>query len=61
MPNATVLMTPIFSAHRDFSEISQAAVFAVLLIFFPVKVVFIVAGLVLAGLALLSLRINPRL
>jgi MFS family permease len=60
-PSQRTQMTPIFSAHRDFSEISQAAVFAVLLIFFPVKVVFIVAGLVLAGLALLSLRINPRL
>ena len=60
-PSQRTEMTPVFSAHRDFAEISQAATFAVLLVFFPVKVVFVCAGLVLAGLTVLSLRINARL
>ncbi|HSF95506.1 MAG TPA: MFS transporter [Thermohalobaculum sp.] len=60
-PSQRTELTPVFSMHRDFSEISQAAVFAVVLIFLPVKVVFVIAGLVLAGLAVLSLKINVRL
>lgn len=60
-PSQRTAMTPIFSANRDFSEISQAAMFALLLVLLPVEFVFIVAGLVLAGLTVLSLKINRRL
>ncbi len=54
-------MTPIFSAHRDLANITQAGIFAGLLIIFPVKVVYLTLGLVLFGLALLSTRIHGRL
>ena len=54
-------MTPIFSAHRDLANITQAGIFVVLLIFFPIQVVYLTLGLVLLGLALLSLKIHRRL
>ncbi len=60
-PSQRIVMTPIFSTHRDVADIGQAATFAVLLIVLPIQVVFITAGLVLAGLTFLSLRINRRL
>lgn len=60
-PSQRTAMTPIFSAQRDFAEIGHAAIFAVLLVVFPVQSVFITAGLVLVGLTWLSLRINRRL
>ena len=60
-PSQRTAMTPIFSTQRDFAEIGQAALFAVMLIFFPVQVVFITTGVVLAGLMWLSLSINRRL
>ncbi len=60
-PSQRTAMTPIFSTQRDFAEIGHAAIFAVLLVVFPVQVVFVTAGLVLGGLTWLSLRINDRL
>lgn len=60
-PSQRTAMTPIFSTHRDFAEISQAAIFVVLLIFLPVQVVFLTAGIVLISLTFLALRINARL
>ena len=60
-PSQRGALTPIFSSHRDVGDITQAALFALLLSFFPIQVVFVTVGLVLAGLALLSLKINPRL
>lgn len=60
-PSQRTEMSPVFSTCKDTAEISQAAMFAVVLIFLPVYVVFIVSGLVLAGLSVLALKINPRL
>jgi MFS family permease len=60
-PSQRTAMTPIFSTQRDFAEIGHAAIFAVLLVVFPVQVVFVTAGLVLIGMTWLSLRINQRL
>ena len=60
-PTQRSAMTPIFSSHRDSADIGQAALFAVLLSLFPIQAVFVAVGLVMAGLTLLSLRINPRL
>jgi len=60
-PSQRTSMTPIFSTQRDFAEISHAALFSVLLVFFPVGVTFISAGVVLVGLTWLSFRINRRL
>ncbi len=60
-PSQRMAMTPIFSAHRDLANITQAVVFVVLLSFFPVQVVYLTLGLVLFGLALLSLKIHGRL
>ena len=60
-PSQRTAMTPIFSAHRDLANITQAVVFVVLLSLFPVKVVYLTLGLVLFGLALLSLKIHRRL
>ena len=60
-PSQRTAMTPIFSAHRDLANITQAGIFAGLLIVFPVKVVYLTLGLVLLGLALLSTRIHGRL
>ncbi len=54
-------MTPIFSAQRDLANIGQAGIFAVLLSFFPIQVVYITLGLVLFGMTLLATRINRRL
>ena len=60
-PSERTMMTPIFATHRDASEIGQAAIFAVLLIFLPIPVVFVVAGIVLIGLSRLAPYINSRL
>jgi hypothetical protein len=54
-------MTPIFSAQRDISEISQAGLFTVILAFLPIEAVYVTIGLVLAGLSVLALKIHPRL
>ncbi|MEM8646338.1 MAG: MFS transporter [Pseudomonadota bacterium] len=60
-PSQRTAMTPIFSTQRDFAEISHAGVFALLLIFFPIQVVFITAGVVMLGMVILSFGINRRL
>lgn len=60
-PSQRTTMTPIFSAQRNISEISTAAVFAVLLTFLPIQVVYLTLSAVLAGLTLLSLKIHSRL
>lgn len=60
-PSQRTAMSPIFSAQRDLSDITQAGVFVLLLSFFPVQVVYLLLALVLVGLTLLVLRINPRL
>jgi MFS family permease len=60
-PSERTAMTPVFSTSRDAADISHAAVFAVLLVFLPVPVVFAVASVALVGLTFLALRINPRL
>ena len=60
-PSERTAMTPIFSAHRDISEIGQAAVYASILILLPVQAVFITAGCVVGCLTFLVLKINARL
>ncbi len=60
-PSQRTTMTPIFSTHRDLTDIGQSALFAVLLLFLPVTVVFISAAVVMGLMVLLSLRINRRL
>ncbi len=60
-PSQRTAMTPIFSAQRDLAAIGHAGIFAVLLSFFPIQVVYITLGLVLFGLTLLATRINRRL
>ncbi len=56
-----VAMTPIFSAQRNVAEVIQAGIFAILLTFFPIQVVYLTLGVVLFGLAILSTRIHARL
>ncbi len=60
-PSQRTEMTPIFSAQRDIGDVSHAAFFSVVLIFFPIDAVFITVGVVLTGLTVLSTRINARL
>ena len=60
-PSQRTAMTPIFSTQRDIAEISHAGAFAVLLIFFPIQVVFITAGVVMLGMLVLAFSINHRL
>ena len=60
-PSQRTTLTPIFSTQRDFAEIGQAAAFTILLALFPIEVVYIVLGLVLAGLTALTFKIHPRL
>jgi MFS family permease len=60
-PSERTTMTPIFSAQRDIGDIGHAAVYAVLLSFFSLQIVFITAALVLAGLTWLAMSINRRL
>ncbi len=60
-PSQRTTMTPIFSAQRDIAEIGVAALFAVLLVFLPIQVVYLTLSVVLTGLTLLSLRIHTRL
>ncbi len=60
-PSQRSTMTPIFSAQRDLADIGHAGLFAILLSFFPIQVVYITLGLVLFGLALLAVQINRRL
>lgn len=60
-PSQRTAMTPIFSAQRDFSEISTTALFAVVLVFLPIQAVYVTLALILALLTLLSLKIHARL
>ena len=60
-PSQRTAMTPIFSTQRDIAEISHAGAFAVLLIFFPIQVVFITSGIVMVGMLVLAFSINRRL
>ncbi|MCP5082322.1 MAG: MFS transporter [Alphaproteobacteria bacterium] len=60
-PSQRTAMTPIFSTQRDIAEISHAGAFAILLIFFPIQVVFITVGVVMLGMLVLAFNINRRL
>ncbi len=60
-PSQRTAMTPIFSTQRDIAEISHAGLFAVLLVFFPIQIVFVSAGCVMVGMIILALFINKRL
>jgi MFS transporter, ACDE family, multidrug resistance protein len=54
-------MTSVYSTYRDVGEISAPGVFALLLNFFALPVVFAVTGATMLGLAALSKRVHPRL
>lgn len=54
-------MTTVYSTYRDVADILPPGVFAVLLRVFELPVVFVTAGAVTFGLALLSGSIHPRL
>lgn len=60
-PSQRTSMTPIFSTQRDLAEISHAGAFAILLIIFPIQVVFVTAGVVMIGMVMLAFNINRRL
>lgn len=60
-PSRRTEMTPVFTTYRDVSEISHAAVFAILLSFLPIETVYFVLALVLIALAGLSRTLHPRL
>ena len=60
-PSQRLAMTPIFAAQRNIADITQAGIFALLLSFFPIQVVYLVLGAMLFGLAILSTRIHARL
>lgn len=59
-PSKREAMTPTFTTYRDVSEVSQAATFAVLLIFLPIEIVYFILGLLMAGLAMMSRTLHPR-
>ena len=52
-------MAPVFATFRDFAQCAPPAVFAVLLVFFPLPVVFVATGLVMLGMGNLAGQI-PR-
>jgi ACDE family multidrug resistance protein len=60
-PSKRDAMTPTFTTYRDVSEISQAASFAILLSFLPIQIVYFVLAVLMAGLAVMSRTIHPRL
>jgi MFS family permease len=60
-PSQRLAMTPIFAAQRNVADITQAGIFAVLLSFFPIQVVYLILGAMLLGLAIVSTRIHARL
>ena len=60
-PSQRLAMTPIFAAQRNVADITQAGLFAILLSFFPIQVVFLTLGAMLVGLAIVSTRIHGRL
>jgi predicted MFS family arabinose efflux permease len=60
-PSQRIAMTPIFAAQRNVADIAQAGLFAILLSFFPIQVVYLTLGAMLLALALISTRIHARL
>lgn len=60
-PSRRTEMTPVFTTYRDVSEITHAAVFAVLLSFLPIEIVYLTLAFVLITLAGLSRTLHPRL
>jgi predicted MFS family arabinose efflux permease len=60
-PSQRLAMTPIFAAQRNVADITQAGLFAILLSFFPIQVVYLTLGAMLLGLAVISTRIHARL
>ena len=60
-PSQRTALTPTFSTYRDVAELSHACLFAILLIFLPIQIVYLVIGLFMIYLALLSRKIHPRL
>ncbi len=54
-------MTTVYSTFRDVADIAPPGVFSVLLRFFELSAVFVVAGASVLCLAALSARIHPRL
>jgi MFS family permease len=60
-PSQRLAMVPIFAAQRNVADIAQAGLFAILLSFFPIQVVFLTLGAMLLGLAALSTRVHARL
>jgi MFS family permease len=60
-PSQRLAMTPIFAAQRNVADIAQAGLFAILLSFFPIQVVYLTLGAMLLGLAIISTRIHGRL
>ena len=60
-PSQRLVMTPIFAARRNLADINQVGIFAILLSFFPIQVVYLTLGAVLLGLAIVSTRIHARL
>ncbi len=60
-PSQRLAMTPIFAIQRNVADITQAGLFAILLSFFPIQVVYLTLGAMLLGLALVSTRIHARL
>ena len=60
-PSERMTMTPIFSTYREFSDTVPPGVFALLLLFLKLPVVFAVTGLWQALAALYALRLPRRL
>jgi MFS family permease len=54
-------MTTVYSTFRDVADIAPPGIFSILLRFFELSAVFIVAGATVLSLAALSTRIHPRL
>ena len=54
-------MTTVYSTYRDLADVAPPGILSVLLRFFDLSVVFLLAGLGAMGLAALSARIHPRL
>jgi ACDE family multidrug resistance protein len=54
-------MTAVYSTYRDVGEIGAPGVFALLLKFFALPVVFAVTGAAMLGLAAISKNVHPRL
>lgn len=60
-PSQRTALTPTFSTYRDVAELSHAGLFAILLIFLPIEIVFLVIAFSMVVLAILSRTVHPRL